>query len=68
MAENVRYDLAEALFVGQKSTILPVMEWLLKERALLEKRAYLGKYLMKIEVPAALRGDSNFEELYENVS
>jgi len=54
--------------VGEKSIILPILEWLLKERQLLEKRAYLGKYLMKIEVPGALRGDSNFEELYENVS
>jgi hypothetical protein len=64
---NFRYDLAQALYVGEKSIILPLLEWLLKERELLEKRAYLGKYLMKIEVPAALRGDSNFEELYENV-
>jgi len=64
---NFRYDLAQALYVGEKSIILPLLEWLLKERQLLEKRAYLGKYLMKIEVPAALRGDSNFEELYENV-
>ncbi|XP_059482691.1 intraflagellar transport protein 81 homolog [Neocloeon triangulifer] len=63
---GTEYDLAQSLFVGEKSIILPILEWLLRERQLLEKRAYLGKYLMKIEVPAALRGDSNLEELYEN--
>ncbi|CAB3388981.1 Hypothetical predicted protein [Cloeon dipterum] len=60
------YDLAQSLFLGEKSAILPLLEWLLKERPTLEKRAYLGRYLIKIEVPPALRGDSNLEELFEN--
>ncbi|KAF4519743.1 hypothetical protein B566_EDAN014236 [Ephemera danica] len=59
-------DLAQSLLLGDKMYILPILEWLLQQRPLLEKRAYLAKFLMKIEIPTILRGDSALEDLYEN--
>jgi hypothetical protein len=59
--------LAQALVLGDKACILPMLEWLLQQRTLLEKRAYLAKFLMKVEIPTVLRGDASMEELHENV-
>ena len=58
---NFRQGLVE----GQKHVIYPVMEWLLQRIEDLKTRAYLAKYLVKIEIPTEVAADTDVAELYE---
>lgn len=42
------------LIGGQKDTIYPVLHWLLKGLDKFKVRAYLGKYLVKVDVPVEM--------------
>ena len=57
---NFRQGLVE----GQKHVIYPVMEWLLQRIDELKTRAYLAKYLVKIEIPTEVAADSDVADLY----
>ena len=58
---NFRQGLVE----GQKHVIYPVMEWLLQRIEDLKKRAYLAKYLVKIEIPTEVAADADVSDLYD---
>ena len=58
-------DFRHGLVEGQKHVIYPVMEWLLQRIDDLKTRAYLAKYLVKIEIPTEVAADSGVAELYE---
>ena len=58
---NFRQGLVE----GQKHVIYPVMEWLLQRIDELKTRAYLAKYLVKIEIPNEVAADTDVAVLYE---
>ena len=45
--------------------IYPVLEWLLQRMPDLKKRAYLAKYLVKVDVPPELIIDQDVGDLYE---
>ena len=45
--------------------IYPVLEWLLQRIPDLKKRAYLAKYLVKVEVPPEVISDNDVAELYD---
>ena len=60
------------LLLGNKPTIYPLLQWLLEKLPELKKRAYLARYLVKIELlPDMLQDDivaeanANHEELVE---
>lgn len=60
------------LLLGNKPTIYPLLQWLLEKLPELKKRAYLARYLVKIELlPEMLQDDivaeanANHEELVE---
>ena len=55
----------QGLVEGQKHVIYPVMEWLLQRIEDLKTRAYLAKYLVKIEIPTEVAADGDVAELYE---
>ena len=55
----------QGLVEGQKHVIYPVMEWLLQRIEDLKTRAYLAKYLVKIEIPTEVAADADVAELYE---
>ncbi|XP_077318116.1 intraflagellar transport protein 81 homolog [Lithobates pipiens] len=63
----------QGLVVGSKPVIHPVLYWLLQKTNELKKRAYLARYLVKLEVPTEFLQDDvvfetnkQYEELMEN--
>ncbi|KAK2522791.1 Ift81 [Columba guinea] len=62
----------QGLVTGSKSVIHPVLHWLLQRTNELKKRAYLARFLVKLEVPAEFLQDDTvadinkqYEELME---
>ncbi len=60
------------LLLGDKPTIYPLLQWLLEKLPELKKRAYLARYLVKIELPPEIVHDdivaettASHEELIE---
>ncbi|XP_073532399.1 intraflagellar transport protein 81 homolog isoform X1 [Phyllobates terribilis] len=63
----------QGLVVGSKPVIHPVLYWLLQKTNELKKRAYLARFLVKMEVPAEFLQDDivfetykQYEDLMEN--
>ncbi|XP_024132037.1 intraflagellar transport protein 81 homolog [Oryzias melastigma] len=63
----------QGLVTGSKSVIHPILHWLLQRVPDLKKRAYLARFLVKLEVPAEFLHDdiisdtySQYEELVES--
>ena len=52
------------LVQGDKQVIHPIMVWLLVRIPELQKRAYLAKYLLKLEVPADIMQDDELSAIY----
>jgi len=48
--------------------IHPIFTWLLPRINELKTRAYLAKFLVKVDVPQEIRADIEVEELYQQVS
>ncbi|XP_062310689.1 intraflagellar transport protein 81 homolog [Osmerus eperlanus] len=62
----------QGLVIGNKPVIHPILHWLLQRITELKKRAYLARFLVKLEVPAEFLQDdvvtdtySQYEELVE---
>ena len=49
-------NFREAMLEGHKTVVYPVLEWLLTRLPDLKKRAYLAKYLVKVDVPMDFLG------------
>lgn len=47
--------------------IYPVLEWLLNRIEDLKKRAYLAKFLVKVEIPPEVVSDPDLSDLYDQV-
>lgn len=52
---------------GEKPIIYPILEWLLPRVPELQKRAYLAKFLLKIDVPAEIMHDDEVIAIYQQV-
>ncbi|XP_025079923.1 intraflagellar transport protein 81 homolog [Pomacea canaliculata] len=52
------------LVQAEKPIIYPILEWLLPRVPELQKRAYLAKYLLKIDVPAEIMQDEEVSGIY----
>lgn len=52
---------------GEKPHIYAAIEWLLQRREDLKKRAYLARFLVKLDVPAEILQDDTVNELYSQV-
>ena len=63
IANNFRQGLVE----GHKQVIYPVLHWLLSRIPELKKRAYLAKYLVKVDLPPEVSADPDVSEIYEQV-
>ncbi|CAG7732333.1 unnamed protein product [Allacma fusca] len=57
--------LRSGLVTGDTKIIHPILSWLLPRVGELKTRAYLAKYLVKVEVPDDIRADIEVEELYQ---
>ncbi|CAF0771495.1 unnamed protein product [Rotaria sordida] len=53
------------LVSGAKSVVFPILQWLLEKLPEHKERAYLGRYLSKIDVPAEFLSDPEIAEQYE---
>ena len=55
------------MVTGEKPHIYAAIEWLLQRRDDLRKRAYLARFLVKLEVPAEILQDGSVNDLYTQV-
>ncbi|XP_068986537.1 intraflagellar transport protein 81 homolog [Bombus flavifrons] len=55
----------QGLIRGDPDTIHPILTWLLSHVNIVRKRAYLSRFLVKLEVPAEYLGDPEVSALYE---
>jgi intraflagellar transport protein 81 len=53
---------------GDKHVIYPVIEWLFKRMPELKDRAYLARYLVRVDIPADFMVDAQLADLYDQVS
>ncbi|KAI9560954.1 hypothetical protein GHT06_011910 [Daphnia sinensis] len=58
-------DFREGLISGRPDKINPILHWLLQRREELKKRAYLSRFLVKIDIAPEMRSDSDVIDLYE---
>lgn len=47
----IRQQWRRSIVEGEKMVIYPILEWIFKNVDVLKERAYLAKYLTKIDVP-----------------
>ena len=67
MEQYFRDEFREGLVNGRPETIHPILNWLLQRREELKKRAYLARFLVKIDIAPEMRSDSDVVELFEQV-
>lgn len=53
--------------IGSKPVIYPVLHWLLQRTNELKKRAYLARFLVKLEVPSEFLQDETVADTYKQV-
>jgi intraflagellar transport protein 81 len=63
----LRDEFRDGLINGQPETVHPILHWLLQRQDDLKKRAYLSRYLVKIDIAPEMRSDSDVIDLYEQV-
>jgi len=64
---HCRSTFRTGLVQGEKPVVYHIMEWLLRNTAALKKRAYLAKFLVKVEVPADIMAEDPMTDLYVQV-
>lgn len=52
---------------GDKHIIYPILQYLFEKLPELKKRAYVARYLMKLEVPGDILVDGEVNDLYNMV-
>lgn len=52
---------------GSKPVVHPILHWLLQRVPELKKRAYLARFLVKLDVPAEFLTDEVIAEVYRQV-
>ncbi len=62
-----RNTFRQNLVSGDKSVVFPILQWLLEKLPEHKERAYLGRYLSKIDVPSEFLSDPEIAEQYERV-
>ena len=61
LSEVFRQGLVE----GHKHVLYPVLEWILTRVPDLKQRAYLAKFLVKLDIPPEISADQDVAEIYE---
>lgn len=64
---HLRSGFRQGLVVGSKPAIHPILHWLLQRVPELKKRAYLARFLVKIDVPAEFLADDIISDTYHQV-
>uniref|UniRef100_A0A3Q2XIJ1 Intraflagellar transport protein 81 homolog n=1 Tax=Hippocampus comes TaxID=109280 RepID=A0A3Q2XIJ1_HIPCM len=61
---NQSDSFRQGLVVGSKPAVHPILHWLLQRVPELKKRAYLARFLVKIDVPAEFLADDVINDTY----
>jgi len=56
----------QALLHGDPQMIYPILTWMLQRMPDLQKRAYLARFLVNVEVPEHMYADEEIFEVYQN--
>ena len=64
---SIRNAFRNGLIQGDKLVIYPILQWLFENLPELKKRAYLARYLVKVEIPPDQLADQELYELHESV-
>ena len=65
--QNLEPEQAKrALLHGDPAMIYPILTWMLQRRPELQKRAYLARFLVNVEVPEHMFTDEEIVEVYQN--
>lgn len=62
-----RSDFRKGLVTGSKPVVHPILHWLLLRVPELKKRAYLARYLVKLDIPADFLQDDIINETFHQV-
>lgn len=62
-----RSTFRQGLVTGSKPVVHPILHWLLQRLPELKKRAYLARFLMKLDVPTEFLADEVIAEVYQQV-
>lgn len=62
-----RSTFRQGLVTGSKPVIYPVLHWLLQRTNELKKRAYLARFLIKLEVPSEFLQDETVADTNKQV-
>jgi len=57
----------QALLHGDPGVIYPILTWMLQRLPELQKRTYLAKFLMNIEIPEHMFADEEMSEVYQQL-
>lgn len=58
-------DFATALVKGQRTAAYHVLHWVLNRLDPLKKRAYLARFLVSVDIPAAYLHDESVQQVYQ---
>lgn len=64
----IRSEFRQAIILGDKNVITHILYYLLSKLPELKKRAYLARFLVKIEVNPDIEGDQDIVQLYQQVN
>lgn len=62
-----RSDFRKGLVSGSKPVVHPILHWLLLRVPELKKRAYLARYLVKLDIPADFLQDDIINDTFHQV-
>lgn len=62
-----RTEFRKNLILADKDLLTNIFEWLLKRLPALKKRAYLARFLVKIELTPEVEGDQEVINIYKQV-
>ncbi len=62
-----RSKFRHGLVQGDKPVIYPILQWLLEKLPDLKKRAYVARYLVKIDVPAEILVEPEVADTHQRV-
>ncbi|XP_018021151.1 intraflagellar transport protein 81 homolog [Hyalella azteca] len=62
--DHAMQDFRAGLVAGDKHVVQPILAWLLQRPEELKKRAYLAKFLIKVDIPQEFLGDADISEVY----
>ena len=62
-----RSQFRTGLLQGEKHAVYPILQYLFEKLPELKKRAYVARYLVKIEVPPDILVDVEVNDLYNRV-